>query len=288
MYEKVLIPLDGSEDSEMVLPYVEELARRLHSEVEIVGVYSKHEHTSERLFKNYLNELVNQLNSKELRSRAVFLYGNAAEEILSYLNDSDTSLIGMATRGRSGITRWVLGSVAEKVLRGSSKPLLLVSEKHSKVRAEEKPMFQRVLVPLDGSALGATVLPWAKELARRAKAKLFLLYVILSPDKIIGVSHYAISFEKQLIEILRKQGREYITGVATELQREKIDFQYDLITGMPADTILDYAKENDIDLIAMSTHGQTGVGRFILGSVADKVVHVSDLPVLLIRAHHEQ
>ena len=132
------------------------------------------------------------------------------------------------------------------------------------------------------------MLPWAKELARRTKAKLFLLHVILSPDKLTGVSHYAISFEEQLIETLRKQGREYITSVAAELEREKLDFKYDLITGMPADTILDYAKENDMDLIAMSTHGRTGVGRFILGSVADKVVHVSELPVLLIRAHGEQ
>lgn len=288
MYEKVLISLDGSEDSEVVLPYAEELARRLHSKLEIVGVYSEHEHTSERLFKNYLNDLINQLNSKGLQSRAVFLYGNAAEEILNYANNSDTSLIGMATHGRSGIGRWILGSVAEKVLKGATKPLLLVSEKRSKVTAAEKPIFQRILIPLDGSTLGEAMLPWAKELARRTKSKLFLLHVILSPDKLTGVSHYAISFEEQLIATLRKQGREYITSVAAELEREKLDFKHDLITGMPADTILDYANENDIDLIAMSTHGRTGVGRFILGSVADKVVHVSKLPVLLIRAHSEQ
>jgi nucleotide-binding universal stress UspA family protein len=288
MYEKVLISLDGSEDSEMVLPYGEELARRLHSKLEIVGVYSEHEHTFEHLFKNYLNELVNQLSSKGLQSKIVFLHGNAAEEILNYANNSDTSLIGMATHGRSGISRWILGSVAEKVLRGATKPLLLVPEKRHEAKSVEKSIFRRILVPLDGSTPGEVVLPWAKELARRTKSKLFLLHVILSPDKLTGVSHYAISFEEQLIEILRKQGREYITSVAAELEREKLDFKYDLITGMPADTILDYAKENDIDLIAMSTHGRTGVGRFVLGSVADKVVHVSEVPVLLIRAHGEQ
>jgi nucleotide-binding universal stress UspA family protein len=288
MYEKVLVSLDSSENSEIILPYAEELARRLHSKLEIVGVYSEHEHTSERLFKSYLNDVVNQLNSKGLQSRAVFLYGNAAEEILNYANSSDTSLIGMATQGRSGISRWILGSVAEKVLRGATKPLLLVSEKRHEAKSAEKPIFRRILVPLDGSTLGEVMLPWAKELARRTRTKLFLLHVILSPDKLTGVSHYAISFEKQLIETLRKQGREYITSVAAELEREKLDFKYDLITGMPADTILDYAKENDMDLIAMSTHGRTGVGRFVLGSVADKVVHVSELPVLLIRAHREQ
>ncbi len=288
MYEKVLISLDGSENSEMVLPYAEELARQLNSELEIVGVCSEHEHTFDRLFKNYLNELVNQLNSKGLQSRAVFLHGNAAEEILNYANNSDTSLIGMATHGRSSISRWILGSVAEKVLKGATKPLLLISEKRSKEKAAKTPMFQRILIPLDGSTLGEAVLPWAKELAKRTKAKLFLLHVILSPDKLTGVSHYAISFQGQLIETLRKHGQEYITSVAAELEREKLDFKYDLITGMPADIILDYAKGNDIDLIAMSTHGRTGVRRFVLGSVADKVVHVSEVPILLIRSHREQ
>jgi nucleotide-binding universal stress UspA family protein len=288
MYEKVLISLDGSEESEIVLPYGEELARRLHSNLEIVGVYSKHEHTSEHLFKNYLNDVVNQLNSKGLKSRAVFLYGNAAEEILNYTNSSDTSLIAMATHGRSGISRWILGSVAEKVLRGTPKPLLLVSEKRHEAKSAEKPIFQRILVPLDGSRPGEAVLPWAKELVRRTKAKLFLLHVILSPNNLTGVANYAISFEEQLIETLRKQGREYISGVAAGLEREKLDLNYDLITGMPAETIIDYAKKNDMDLIAMSTHGRTGVGRFVLGSIADKVVHISEVPVLLIRARHEQ
>jgi nucleotide-binding universal stress UspA family protein len=287
MYEKVLISLDGSEDSEIVLPYGEELVRRLHSNLEIVGVYSKHEHISEHLFKSYLNDVVNQLNSKGLQSKAIFLYGNAAEEILNYANSSDTSLIAMATHGRSGISRWILGSVAEKVLRGATKPLLLVSERRHEAKSAEKPIFRRILVPLDGSTSGEAVLPWVKDLVRRTKAKLFLLHVILSPDKLTGISNYAINFEEQLIETLRKQGREYITGVAAELEREKLDFKYDLVTGMPAETILDYAKENDMDLIAMSTHGRTGVGRFVLGSIADKVAHISEVPVLLIRTQGE-
>ncbi len=287
MYEKVLVSLDGSEASEIVLPYAEELAQRLNSELDIIGVCAEHERVLEHLLNNYLNDLISQLKSKGIRARVVFLYGNAAEEILDYANKINASLITMATHGRSGISRWLLGSVAEKVLRGATTPLLLVSEKWRKVKPTENPVFRRILVPLDGSALGAAALPWAKELAKRTNAELFLLHVILSPYKVTGVLDYAISFQEQLIEILRKQAQEYMTTVAAELEGEKLNFKHDLITGMPADAILDYARGNAIDLIAMSTHGRTGIGRFVLGSVADKVVHVSNLPVLLVRAHSE-
>jgi len=135
-YKRILVPLDGSECAENVLPYVEKLATDLNATISLLRVAFAHpfpgadpteaEVAVVREAESYLAEVEERLRTKGLRVDSHVRYGNDAEEILDHASRSDSDLIAMSTHGRSGLGRWMLGSVAEKVLRHSAKPIFLV------------------------------------------------------------------------------------------------------------------------------------------------------------------
>jgi nucleotide-binding universal stress UspA family protein len=132
MYNRILVPLDGSDVAEAILSQIEELASKTGAEVILLEVLSQagvlpttaHQEYNEA--KQYLDAIVHRLKSKEIKTSATIRYGEPAEEIVDYARTNEVSLIAMSTHGRSGVGRWVFGSVAEKVLRGTFLPLLLV------------------------------------------------------------------------------------------------------------------------------------------------------------------
>ena len=282
MYERVIVPLDGSQNSERVLPYVEELAQRTHCDLTFVGVSSDQERSFEYIFKKYVQDLAVQFKNKGLRAQSAFLYGSPSEEIIRYADTNGASLIAAATHGRSGFQEWILGGVSEKILLHSSKPVLLISARQPGTGATKSTSLQNVLVPLDGSEAGEAALPWAEELAKSTNGRLVLLRVVLSTSKVVGVMNYATGFERQLVSTLRGQAREYLTSVVAELEKKGLDTKYDLIEGIPSEAILDYAKQNSIDLIVMTKHGMSAPSRAVLGSVVHQVVHASDIPILVV------
>jgi nucleotide-binding universal stress UspA family protein len=146
----------------------------------------------------------------------------------------------------------------------------------------KKVNFENILVPLDGSEIGETALPYVEELAAKTDACVTLLHIV--------PAHY--SFDPKvgsgsgdnLTESTRKASDEYLHGVAGLLEQRGIKTICKVGNGDPANVIVDYAGENHIDLIAMSTHGRSGVARWVLGSVADKVLHESEKPLWLVRS----
>jgi nucleotide-binding universal stress UspA family protein len=144
------------------------------------------------------------------------------------------------------------------------------------------------LVPLDTSPDGEAALPWAIELSKKAGSKIFLLHVLPSIYKTYGLPDYAVNFEKQLFETLRIEGEKYLKNVTDNIAKENLETASYVTAGTPAERIFTYAEEHLIDLIAISTHGRTGIKRFVLGSVARQVIFSTDIPVLLIRAKSEQ
>ncbi|MBI4640048.1 MAG: universal stress protein [Candidatus Tectomicrobia bacterium] len=138
MYKRILVPLDGSELAEAILPQVEELAQALQGEIFLVRVVFVSIHSYPGLdltqlqlsvineAESYLEKVAQRLTQKGLKVDTSVRYGDTAEEILEHIHDRGIDLIAMSTHGRSGIKRWMLGSVAEKVLRAASVPLLLI------------------------------------------------------------------------------------------------------------------------------------------------------------------
>ena len=283
MYERILVPLDGSEQAEMALPYAIAMAEVFGSEVDVVAVGGEEERKFERLIRTYLERVTAGLAEEAVRAKAVFLYGNPAEATVDYARKNSVGLIIMATHGRSGVARWVMGSVAGKIVRSSLTPVLLINAKLYRERKASEAKFSRILVPLDGSSLGAAALPYAEELARKMKAEIKLLHIPLPSYRLTGAGELDFSFPEQLIEDMRKAASDYLSQISAEVKGKGIAVSAEIIEGVADEMRPDYAKEKGVDLVAMSTHGRGGLSRLVFGSVMDKVLHSLEIPILVIR-----
>jgi nucleotide-binding universal stress UspA family protein len=202
--------------------------------------------------------------------RHIVRVGDPAETLLEIARDERVSLISMSTHGRTGIPRWVFGSMAEKMLRASPVPLLLVRSfrpdregKPVSAAAESRPA--RILVPIGAGESSQEVIPAAMELARAFGAHLLVLNVCEGhPQCCVPVPELTRAHEK-----FREAGL-----TAEPLMRR----------GDPAEQILEACRQHSADLIAMSTHGRAGVRRWMLGSVAEKVLRHATVPMLVVRS----
>ncbi len=141
-------------------------------------------------------------------------------------------------------------------------------------------MYKKILVPLDGSPLAEAVLPHAQALAKSEGAEIIILRVAVTPNEGVFVHNPALG--ENIIKELEEEAREYTEMEVAKLRKEGVRVSGITRDGFVPDTILDVADETHADVIAMSTHGRTGVQRWLLGSVADRVIHYSHIPVMLI------
>ncbi len=147
-------------------------------------------------------------------------------------------------------------------------------------------MYKRILVPLDGSTLSEAVLPHAEKLARALDVEIVLLHVDVSPAPTFD-PHESPLTPPEEIKIMHTDEKNYLKNVCSKLEREGLRVTYFLRDGVVAETIMETAEIEQADLIAMTTHGRTGMLRLLLGSVAEQVVHRSKIPVMLIRPSEE-
>lgn len=300
MYTRILIPLDGSKTAEQVLPYARTLVNKLKVPLELMGVIDIAEfaaHISaekarylermieqgERSSLEYLKGVANKFPG--LTVNCTVEKGTAAENIIDKAAADKGTLITMATHGRSGINRFVLGSVAEKVLRATNNPLLLVRAADRAAPGEEARLTS-VIVPLDGSELAESVLPAVTELAKKLGLEIVLFRAFNIPYGVYAGAdgYYAMNFD-QLIAEIKDEATAYLETKTEELKGrgvEKVSFL--VKEGLSADEIIAIGRQTPDNLIAMCTHGRSGVKRWVLGSVTETVVRHCGDPVLVIRA----
>jgi nucleotide-binding universal stress UspA family protein len=296
-----MIPLDGSQTAEKVLPYARVLAKALMLPIELLQVIDIVE-----IAKRITPEKAHFLNTvieNALRKGEEYLRGVAAtvpgtdvkcivekgwpEDVIIERAAMDKgTLISMATHGRSGINRWLLGSIAEKVLRGATNPVFLARATED-AKAEGEAALNAVIVPLDGSELAEQALPAALELAKRMKLEVILFRAYTIPYSALAADPegaYVIA-DEQLIAALRDEAVAYLEKKTDEMKKmglEKVRCIAE--SGLAADAIISLARQTPDNFIAMSTHGRSGVKRWVLGSVTETVVRHSGDPVLVIRA----
>jgi nucleotide-binding universal stress UspA family protein len=278
MYKKVVIPLDGSKLAEVALPYAEELAGKMSSEIILLTVlqseeaheYQNHHSYTSKIVdvtKRHVEKYIDISKRKAIRVGTATRTGNPAEGILDYVSKGNHNIIVMATHGRSGISRWAVGSVADKVVRATTRlPLMLIRAKgaHPDIRA--KRVLKKALVPLDGSTGSEAVIPYIMEIAPSLKMELTFLRVIPKTNHTYD------------------DAEDYLQSWCGWLEDQGITTRYELRVGAAADQIIDLADELAIDVVAMSTHGQNAINLWPLGSVAQKVLLAGNTALLLIRA----
>lgn len=288
MFEKILVPLDGSVLAEAALPYAEELAGKLSSEVILLYVSDPVNDPYRHMYDPYLQKMVEsvkegarkdlgKLVDREINVGSRILVGDAAEQITSYAENKDIGLIIMSSHGHTGFKRWTLGNVTDKVIRNTTRPIAIVrSQKASSSRRE----ITRLLVPLDGSKVSEAALPYAEELAARLKAQL-VLFQVLTPD------YYAYtSGQYKELEATRKSARDYLEKTAAQMQQKEITAVATIREGLVAETaemVIQMAEETEAAAVIMATHGKSGIGRWALGSVADKVLRGIEAPLILVK-----
>ena len=296
MYERILVPLDGSSAAEMVIPLAEELAAKLGSQMILVGVSDSVPADTEQLYQTYLKHIKAQVQrelkedwktEEKVQVQGKILMGKAAAEIIRYAAAAHAGLIAMSSRGTSSRGPRLLGNIADKVLRTTDKPVLLIRAPVSKAALKEKRLIKRILVPLDGSEVGESAVPDAVALGKILGAELVFFHVV-EPVPVrtsVGIDTYYIPLAEEELGRAKDNALAYLENVAKSAKTQGLNvFSTVADYGSPAECIINYAKDNAIDLIAISTHGRTGIGRWVFGSVTDKVLHAGDTAVLVVRA----
>jgi len=300
MYTRILVPLDGSKTAEKALPFARFLARQLKLPVELLEVIDIAEigrrippdkaqfagaalENVERSRAKYLKEIAGTF--PEVTVSCAVEKGTVGEVIVDKAAAEKNTLINMATHGHSGIKRWLLGSVAEKVLRGTTNPLLLIRATEE-AKTEGEASLRSVIVPLDGSELAECALPTIAELAQSLQLEVVLFRAYTIPYSALAVDpegFYLVS-DEELISAMRDEVVAYLNKKAETIKKlgvERIAAVAEY--GIASDEIISLAGKTPDNVIAMCSHGRSGVKRWVLGSVTETVVRHSGNPVLVTR-----
>jgi nucleotide-binding universal stress UspA family protein len=289
MWQRILVPLDGSNLAELAIPYAEELAAAFSSEVVLLYVSEPAESQYRRMHQLYIEEMGGQMREKIKKVSPLVLTGKPAEEIIGYAEKNDISLIIITSHGRSGILSWATGSVTNKVLHATGVPLLLIRATRPPRKVPQKHLLERILLPLDGSAAGEAAVPYAQEIMVRLGSEVILFGVVPAGQHIrtVGGLDYILYPEEQL-GVFKTEAGEYLGKVYRQLKGRKGTVRVELKVGDKsgdiAREIIKFAEENEVSLIAISSHGHSGIERWVFGSIANKVVQASEVPVLMVRA----
>jgi nucleotide-binding universal stress UspA family protein len=295
MFAKILVPLDGSETAEAILPFVQEIATHtgggivLMTAVQPVAVWDTTVtvtvlENEESSAVDYLKGVMAKVPGKQT-CRVV--RGEAAEAILEAADEESADLIAIGTHGPSGLARWLFGSTAGKVLERAKVPVLFLRPKTGEDKGAPGAVVKKILVPLDGSDLATSILGPVEEFAKTMGASLVLVHAVTPITALPGFETQAPAAVTILGE-LQKNAQEYLAKLVGEVKARGVEATGLVSLDEPVHAILEAADETKADLIAVATHGRGGLGRAVLGSVADGVVRRSaDVPCLVLRAEEK-
>lgn len=299
MYQKLLVPLDGSAFAETALSAATHVARNAGASIILATVREpltamvyQEWMTSEGSWEEaYLEEVAAKLGAESgVEMTTVLLSGRVDESLDRHAAEEGVDLIVLATHGRGPLTRSWLGSTADGLVRRSRIPVLLTRPSEDGSEAgEARHTFERVLVPLDGSELSERALEPALALGGLDDASFTLLRIVQYPAGL--ASPYlpdTVTLNRQLVEEARERAQAYLETTASKLREKGVEVATEVqLEPQPGTGIIHFARDHEIDLIAMATHGRGGVSRVLLGSVADKVLRGSHAPLLLVRPEEE-
>ena len=293
----ILVPLDGSAYAEQVLPLATLLARTYDARLTLISVVSaargllarpevqRKIEAGRQAKEAYLQQVAERLAKQGLKKVEYTVgVGPVAETLNMAAQKLGADLLTLRTHGRSGISRWVLGSTASKVLQLSIKPIFLVP-----LAAEEKakePRFRKILVPLDGSEFAERVLLHVRAMAQAFQAEIILLTVPVVPE---AEGYGAMA---DVVAALRQQAmaeaKQYLEGVAAVLSAEGHRVRAIITGSEPATTILEVGEREGVDLVMMATHGRSGLDRVFMGSTAERLAQHTKSLLFLLPIHEKR
>ncbi len=304
----ILVPLDGSEVADGILPYVSQLAEKGNLSLVLLTAIDpddldypswvlvqpisspgedreisrdEYEERARNQALAALREREASLQGAGIATKTIVSLGKPAEVISRVADEEGCGLIAMSTHGRNAIARGILGSVTDRVIHSASTPVLaLTPEKAQEYRSREGASLRTIVVPLDGSELAERALPYAEKLARLMSMRILLTRAVRFE---LPYHHDFGSQLPHVTEEVVKDANQYLGRVANRLERRGLRVTTKVMQGTPAQALLQLAHDTPQSLIAITTNARSGLSRWMMGSVAEALVRGAGEPVLVIR-----
>jgi len=304
MYKTLMVPLDGSDFAEEALPMARRLAARLGARIHLVHVIRPFPDSDLKApdvdvewiaqaregTEGYLKDWAARIREEDgTEVSTAALEGRVVPALRDYAGKKKVDLVVLTTHGAGGMQRWWLGSVADGLVRTARRHLLLVRPwDDTEDRSPAEPRFQKLLVPLDGSDFAERALEPASALAREFDAELALLRIVPPPVELTSIYGMAgVRMEGEGHRRRVQEAQDYLDEVLERFGDLEVSAALGE-DGEAADGVVQGAREMEADLVVLSTRGRGGVARAVLGSVADKVIRSTTLPILVVPVGDEE
>jgi nucleotide-binding universal stress UspA family protein len=286
MYEDILLPFDGTEGAAEVLHHASEIAHWADATIHVLYVADTSRDSVTvvegeamdglvRVGEDIVEEAEDTLRTLSVDYESDVVQGNPAPTIVEYAERYEHDLIVMPTHGREAISRYLIGSVSEKVVRLSPVPVLTV-----RMQPDEQLVFpyERILIPTDGSTSASHAAQHGLSLASSLDATVHVLSVV--EDTSLGPDVRSVISEQETM----KAATEAVDELVSESETHGLSNTVRHVEqGRPVTELLECIKANDIDAVVMGTTGKRGIDRILLGSVAEKTVRSAPVPVITVR-----
>jgi len=302
MFDPILVPLDGSQLAECVLPHTVAIAQSFNTEIILLRMLEKNQPgASAQLFDLlnwqikktqaalYLEKMKGRLHVSGLRVRTSVLEGLVAEGITEYTQNQGMKLIIMSSHGHSGLTRWGISSITQKVIQSARTSLLIIRAHqypHQSREFTEPPIYKRILVPLDGSQRAENVFPIITQLAHFHKSQIHLVQVIQTPEMARQMPPVSedIDLSNRVVERNREEARYYLEKVKSRSYLEGIAVETHLITSDNAAVALhQFGEQEHFDMVTLSAHGYSGNHQWPYGSMVNNFIMYGKVPLLIVQ-----
>ena len=302
MFDPILVPLDGSRLAECVLPHVVAIARSFDAEITLLRMLEKKQaNASAQLFDLlnwqinkteaalYLEKIKERFQESGLRVQTIVLEGLVGEWITEYAQNQGMKLIILSSHGHSGLTQWGISSITQKNILSAPTSVLIIRAYQQDTRAGElsaNRLYQRILVPLDGSQRAENVLPIITQLAHIHKSQIHLVQVVQTPEmaRQMPQAREDIDLSNRVVARNREEARHYLEQVKSRSYLEGIPVQTHLITSDNAATDLHQLVEHEqIDLVTLSAHGYSGNHQWPYGSMVNNFIMYGKVALLIVQ-----
>jgi nucleotide-binding universal stress UspA family protein len=295
MFQSILVPLDGSQLAEVVLPHAAALANVADAKITFVRVIEPPSDTqsqpvnplnwqiAKREADSYLEEISSRFNQQNGTVKYTILEGDPASQIVEFVENSDIDLVLLSSHGKSGLTRWNISSVTRKIIQNSKRSTMIVRAYETRETGIQDFHYQRVLVPLDGSVRSEYVLPVANSIARHQGAELLLVHVVYKPEmpRRKPLNDEDIRLIDDFIERNRQEASDYLQHITCQ---EQVECHTRLIiSDNVEDSLHGLIDSEQIDLMIMSAHGYSGNRRHPFGNITTHFIEYGSAPLLVIQ-----
>lgn len=302
MFDTILVPLDGSQLAECALPHVVAVARPFDAEATLLRMLDKNQAGASAQLFDLLNWQINKtkaslylektkarLQESGIRARTMVLEGLVADGITEYVKNQGMKLIVLSSHGRSGLTQWGLSSVTQKVILSAQTSLLLVRARQHRTEADELSgarLYERILVPLDGSQRAEHVLPIVTQLANYHQSQIHLVQVVQTPEmaRQMPLVNEDVDLSNRVVMRNHEEAEVYLEQLKSRSYLQGIAVQTHLITsGNAAVALHQLVEQERIDMVALCAHGYSGNHQWPYGGMANNFIMYGATPLLIVQ-----